>query len=90
MLSGYIRVERHGDDIIGGVARGGQSATPLAGLVDRRHIAHPLGNVPSLGRLQPHLTEGDQIVLKVRADAPHRVRVKSNLDLICYLNINFC
>lgn len=34
VLGRHVGVERHGDDIVGGVARGGQGATPLAGLVD--------------------------------------------------------
>lgn len=59
VLSRHIRVQSHGDNIIGGVAGGGQGATAFAGLVDRRHITHPLGNVLSLDRLQPHLTEGE-------------------------------
>lgn len=57
VLSRYIRVQRHGDDVIGGVAGGGQGAAPLACLVDGRHVAHPLENVLSLGRFQPHLTK---------------------------------
>lgn len=57
MFSGHVGVERHGDDVIGGVASGGQGATPLAGLVDGHHVTHPLGNVLPLDRLQPHLTE---------------------------------
>lgn len=60
MLGGHVGVERHGDDVVGGVAGGGQGAAPLAGLVDRHHVAHPLGDVLSLNGLQPHLTEGEQ------------------------------
>lgn len=60
MFGGDVGVECHGDDIIGGVAGGGQGATPLAGLVDGHHITHPLGDVLSLERLQPHLTETEE------------------------------
>lgn len=56
----HVGVERHGDDIIGGVASGGQGAAPLAGLIDRRHVTHPLGKVLSFDRLQPHLTEREE------------------------------
>ena len=34
VLSRHVGVERHGDDIVGGVAGGGQGSSPLAGLVD--------------------------------------------------------
>lgn len=57
VLGRNVGVERHGDDIVGGVAGGGQGAAPIAGLVDGHHITHPLGDVLSLNRLQPHLTE---------------------------------
>ncbi|KAG7233892.1 hypothetical protein INR49_006454, partial [Caranx melampygus] len=60
VLSGHIGSERHSDDIIGGVAGGGQGATPLTGLVDGHHVTHPLGDVLSLNGLQPHLTERER------------------------------
>lgn len=60
VFSRHVRVERHGDDIISGVTRGGQGATPLTGLVDRHYIAHPLGDVLPLDRLQPHLMEREE------------------------------
>ncbi len=60
MFSWHVGVERHGDDVIGGVAGGGQGATPLAGLVDGHHVTHPLGNVLPFDRLQPHLTERER------------------------------
>lgn len=60
VFSGHIGVERHGDDVIGGMAGGGQGATPLAGLVDGHHVTHPLGNVLPLHRLQPHLMEREE------------------------------
>lgn len=60
MLSGQVGVERHGDDIVGGVASGGQGAAALAGLVDGRQVTHPLGDVLSLDGLQPHLMERER------------------------------
>lgn len=60
MLSGHVGVQRHGDDIVGGVAGGGQGAAALAGLVDGRQVTHPLGDVLSLDGLQPHLTEREE------------------------------
>lgn len=57
VLSRHVGVECHGDDVVGGVAGGGQSAPPLTGLVDRRYIAHPSWNVLALHRFQPHLNE---------------------------------
>lgn len=69
----YIRVQRHGDDIVGGVAGGGQGAAPLARLVDGCHVAHPLGNVLPLGRLQPHLAEGG------RTESSNHLTGKTNL-----------
>lgn len=60
MFGRHVGVERHGDDIIGGVAGGGQGATPLAGLVDRRQVTHPLGNVLPFDGLQPHLTGSEE------------------------------
>lgn len=61
MFCGHVGVERHGDDIVGGVSGGGQGAAPLASLVDGHHVTHPLGDVLSFDGLQPHLTErGDR------------------------------
>lgn len=59
MFSRHVGVERHGDDVVGGVSGGGQGAAPLAGLVDGQHVAHPLGDVLTFEGLQPHLTERD-------------------------------
>lgn len=36
VLGRHVGVERHGNDVIGGVARGGQGPSPLACLVDGR------------------------------------------------------
>lgn len=47
--------QRHGDDEIRGMARGGQRPSPLAGLVQRRHIAWSFGDVRPPTGLQPHL-----------------------------------
>lgn len=47
--------QRHGDDEVRGVARGGQRPPPLAGLVQRRHIAGSFGDVCPPAGLQPHL-----------------------------------
>lgn len=60
VLSRHVRVECHGDDIVGWVAGGGQRASPLAGLVDGHYVTHPLGNVLSLDRPQPHLTDREE------------------------------
>lgn len=45
VLLGVVGGQRHGDHEVGGVARGGQSASPLTRLVQWSHIARPLGDV---------------------------------------------
>ena len=54
VVDGLVRVEQDGDDVVGGVAGGGECTAPLARLVDRTHVAH-LRIVDVLGqrRLQP-------------------------------------
>lgn len=47
--------QRHGDHEVGGMARGGQCPSPLAGLVQRSHVAWSLGDVGPLAGLQPQL-----------------------------------
>ena len=60
VLGRHAGVQRHGDDVVGGVARGGQRAAPLAGLIDGRQVAHPLGDVLSFNGLQPHLRQRER------------------------------
>ena len=61
VLSRDVGVERHGDDVVGGVSGGGQGASPLACLVDGRCVTHSLRNVLTLHRLQPHLEERKRV-----------------------------
>lgn len=81
MLGGYVGVERHGNDIIGGVAGGGQRAAPLAGLVDGHNVTHPLGNVLSFDRLQPHLGETEETEVAQRVTGSNDVIMKLKLWL---------
>lgn len=55
MLGGHVRVERHGDYVVGGVASGGECAATLASLVDGGEVAHTLGDVLPFDGFQPHL-----------------------------------
>lgn len=58
VLGGHVGVEHHGDDVVGGVSRGGQGAATLAGLVDGGQVAHALRDVLLLHGLQPDLGWG--------------------------------
>lgn len=48
VLLGLVGGEDHSDDEVGGVARGGQRAPPLARLIQGSHVARPLGYVRPL------------------------------------------
>lgn len=64
VFSRNIGVERHGDDVVGGVSGGGQGAAAFAGFVDRGQVTHSLWDVLTFHRLQPHLEGGDEEVLE--------------------------
>lgn len=69
------------------MASGGQGAAPLAGLVDGRHVRHPLGDVLPLHGLQPHLTEREERgegAVTEGADREKRTHV-CLLFLLCHL-----
>ncbi len=89
VLSRDVGVKCHCNDIIGGVASGGQRAAPLTGLVDGCHVTHPLGKVLLLDRLQPHLGDREVTEALQQASRSNDAIIKSKLWLPPLLSISY-